>query len=420
MDSAIPGFYEMPLDGRLRAVKEFANLDDSEVALLKKECALDTELAELMIENVVGIAHLPVGIATYFKINGKDVLIPMALEEPSVVAAASHAAKLARPLGGFRARSTDPVMIGQVQLKGIDNIESAIAAIGQNTELIKSAANKKDSTLVKRGGGLVSVECRKLETERGQMLIVHLNIDVRDAMGANAVNTICECVAPVLEELTGGVANMKIISNLATKRMVAAQATWRKEDLGGELIEGMLDAYAFAKADPYRAATNNKGIMNGIDAVLIAAGNDFRAVESGAHSYAAITGQYKPLAHYSKDENGDLVGRIELPMAVGIVGGCTKTNPIARIALKVLGCRTANEFGEIAACAGLANNFAAVRALVKEGIQAGHMKLHAKNIAIIAGAEGDEVHTLAEQMVCEKLVSVSRAEELLKAMRNGG
>ncbi len=417
MESAIPGFYQMTLEERLKVVKEFACLDDNEVELLKKDSALDNEIAQIMIENVVGTMHLPVGIATYFLINGKDYLIPMAIEEPSVVAAASHAAKLARPAGGFRTQSTTPVMIGQIQLKQTDDMESAKTAILQNIENIKSMANKQDSTLVKRGGGLVSVECRDLATERGPMLVVHLNIDVRDAMGANAVNTMCECVAPYLEELTGGIACMKIISNLAVKRTVSAEACWRKEDLGEELIEGVLDAYAFAKADPYRAATNNKGIMNGIDAVLLAAGNDFRAVESGAHSYAALSGQYKPLAHYSKNEHGGLVGKIELPMAVGIVGGSTKTNPIARIALKILGVQSANELGEIAGCVGLANNFAAVRAIVKEGIQHGHMKLHAKNIAIIAGAHGDEVHQLAERIIREKMVSVSRAEELLKEMR---
>ncbi len=418
MHSSIAGFYEMSLEERLKILKEFAGLDDSDLALLKKDGALDNEIAQIMIENVIGTAHLPVGIATYFMINGKDYMIPMAIEEPSVVAAASHAAKLSRLSGGFHAQSTDPVMIGQVQIKNVPDMDAAIKNIAENVENIKSIANKQDSTLVKRGGGLVSVECRKLATERGPMLIIHLNIDVRDAMGANAVNTMCECAAPYLEELTGGTAPMKIISNLATKRIVTAETVWKKEDLGGDVVEGILDAYAFARADPYRAATNNKGIMNGIDAVLIATGNDFRAVESGAHSYASISGKYQPLAHYSKNERGDLVGRIEMPMAVGIVGGCTKTNPIARVSLKILGCQTANELGEIVACVGLANNFAAIRAIVKEGIQRGHMKLHAKNIAVIAGAAGDEVHLIADRMINEKLVSVSRAEELLKEVRN--
>ncbi len=418
MQSSIPGFYEMSLDERLELVKKFAGLEDDEIKALKKDGALENDIAQIMIENVIGTAHLPLGLATYFLINGKDYLIPMAIEEPSVVAAASHAAKLARATGGFKTSSTAPIMIGQIQMKNVPDIDTAEKKIMENIDAIKAIAHKQDSTLIKKGGGLVSMECRKLDTERGKMLVVHLNIDVRDAMGANAVNTMCECVSPYLEEITGGITGMKIISNLATKRTVTAESIWKKEDLGDEVIEGILDAYAFAKADPYRAATNNKGIMNGIDAVLIAAGNDFRAVESGAHSYACISGHYQPLAHYSKNSDGDLVGKIELPMAVGIVGGSTKTNPIARISLKILGVQSSNELGEIAACVGLANNFAAVRAIVKEGINRGHMKLHAKNIAIIAGAEGDEIHNIAERMIKEKFVSVSRAEELLKEARN--
>ena len=412
-----PKFYDLSMDERLEIIRKAAGLEKEEIEALKKEGALENEIAQIMIENVIGTAHLPLGIATNFVINGREYFIPMALEEPSVIAAASHAAKLCNPKG-FRASSMQPIMIGQIQMKNIKDMKAARQAIMENIDAIKARANKQDSMLVKRGGGLTGIECRELETERGEMLIVHLLIDVRDAMGANAVNTICECVAPYLEELTDGTALMKIISNLAVKRMVRAEAVWKKEDLGEDLIEGMLDAYAFADADPYRAATNNKGIMNGIDAVLIAAGNDFRAVESGAHSYAAISGQYKPLVRYEKNEKGDLVGEIEMPMAVGIVGGSTKTNPVARIVLKILGVQSANELGEIAACVGLANNFAAVRAMVKEGINKGHMKLHAKNIAVIAGAEGDEIHAIAERMIKEKLVSVSRAEEILREMRN--
>jgi len=414
MDSAIPRFYEMSLDERLSAVKKFACLEDSEIELLRKEGAMDNDVAEIMIENVVGTIHLPMGIATYFKINSKDYIIPMAIEEPSVVAAASHAAKLARESGGFFAKSTDPVMIGQIQLKGID-VKSAQLSINHHVEDIKALANNQDSTLVKRGGGLVSVECRPIHTERGDMLIVHLNIDVRDAMGANAVNTMCECTAPYIEEITGGTASMKIISNLALHRMVHAEAVWKSRDIGEDVIEAILDAYAFAKADPFRATTNNKGVMNGVDAVLIAAGNDFRAVEAGAHSYASMSGRYLPLAQFSKNKDGDLVGKIDMPMAVGIIGGSTKTNPIARIALKILNVKSANELGEVAACVGLANNFAAVRAMVKEGIQHGHMKLHSKNIAIIAGAAGDDIHKVSEQMIKEKNVSVSRAQEILSA-----
>ncbi len=409
-------FYELSMDERIAIIQKAAGLEDEEANLLKKECALENDIAQIMIENVVGTAHLPLGIAANFLINDKEYYIPMAIEEPSVVAAASHAAKLSKPKG-FTARSTEPIMIGQIQMKDITDRKKATRAIMDNIENIKAMANKQDSILIKRGGGLMDIECRELETERGPMLIVHFLIDVRDAMGANAVNTMCECTSPYLEELTGGIAQMKIISNLAVKRMVTAEATWLAKDIGKDIIEGILDAYAFAKADPYRAATNNKGIMNGVDAVLIAAGNDFRAVEAGAHAYAAMSGQYRPIAHYRKNSDGDLVGWIEMPMAVGIVGGSTKTNPIARVVLKILGAQSASELGEIAACVGLANNFAALRAMVKEGINKGHMKLHAKNIAIIAGAEGDEIHSVADKMVEEKTVSVSRAEEILKGIR---
>lgn len=414
MESSIPRFYEMSLNERLEIVKEFAGLEDSDVDVLRKEGAMDNDIAEIMIENVIGTIHLPLGVATYFLVNGKDYLIPMAIEEPSVVAAASNAAKFARTAGGFKTRSTTPVMIGQIQLKHVKNAETAKRLIEENIETIKFLANKEDSTLVKRGGGLISVDCRSLKTERDDMLIVHLNIDVRDAMGANAVNTICESIAPYLESLVGGIASLKIISNLAVHRIVEAEAVWKKEEIGEEVIEGILDAYAFAKADPYRAVTNNKGIMNGIDAILIATGNDFRAVESGAHSYAGIDGSYKPLAHFYKNEKGDLVGKLKMPMAVGIVGGSTKTNPVARVVLKIINPQTANELGEVVACVGLANNFAAMRAMVTEGIQKGHMKLHAKNITIIAGATGNEIHKVAEQMISEKNVSVSRASEIIK------
>jgi hydroxymethylglutaryl-CoA reductase len=408
-------FFEMPLDERIKLIAKHAGLEKEETELLKKECSLENDIAEIMIENAIGTAHLPLGIATNFQINGKEYYIPMAIEEPSVVAAASHAAKLARPLGGFSAQSTEPVMIGQIQVTNVPDMKKATSNILSHIEEIKVISNKQDSILIKRGGGLKDIECREIHTSRGPMLIVHLMIDVRDAMGANAVNTMCECVSPYIEELTSGKVSMKIISNLAIKRMASAKAVWRKEDLGEDLIEGILDAYAFAEADPFRATTNNKGIMNGIDAVLIAAGNDFRAVEAGAHSYASISGKYKPLASYKKNSNGDLEGSIEMPMAVGIVGGSTKTNPIARIVLKILGVQSANELGKIAVCVGLANNFAAIRAIVKEGIQKGHMKLHAKNIAVIAGAEGCQIHDVADQMISENCVSVSRAEEILKS-----
>jgi hydroxymethylglutaryl-CoA reductase len=415
--SDISGFYKLPVKDRIKIVREFAQLTDDEVKILEHNSALGIETADIMIENVISTTQLPVGIATHFKINDVDRLVPMAIEETSVVAAASHAAKLARPAGGFRASSDESIMIGQIQLMGIKNISRAKNEIKKRFGEIKKFANGADSTIVKLGGGLKDVEVRELTTERGKMLVVHLLIDVRDAMGANVVNTYCETVAPYIEKISGGRAVIKIISNLAVHRLARARAVWKKEILGEELIEGMLDAYALAKNDPFRAATHNKGIMNAIDAVIIATGNDWRAIESGAHAFAAMNGQYGPLTRYEKDKHGDLVGYIELPMAVGIVGGATKIHPVSRLMLKILGIKSAAELGQIAACVGLANNFAAMRAIVKEGIRRGHMELHATNIAHMAGAHGKEIELVANRLIQENNISYSRAKELIKIVR---
>ncbi|RLE28859.1 hydroxymethylglutaryl-CoA reductase, degradative [Candidatus Acetothermia bacterium] len=415
--SDISGFYKLPIEERLRLLKDFAGLTDEEVNILKKTGALELDSANRMIENVVGTTELPLGIATNFLINGKDYLIPMAIEEPSVVAAASYAAKLARPKGGFNTNSTEPIMIGQIQLVSVNDIEKAAQEILNKKEEIIELANKQDPILIKFGGGVKDVEVRKINTKRGEMLVIHLLVDVRDAMGANAVNTMAEAVAPFLEEITGGKARLRIISNLADRRIARAKAIWSKDILGEELVEGILDAYAFAEADQYRCTTHNKGIMNGIDAVVIATGNDFRAVEAGAHSYAARNGRYQSLTKYYKNEDGDLVGEIELPVAVGTVGGATRTHPIAKIALKILGVKTAKELGEIIAAVGLAQNFAALRALASEGIQRGHMELHATNIAVLAGAKGDEIDEVAEQMIKEGNINVQRAKEILEEMK---
>lgn len=413
MKSDISGFYELTVEERLAIVKKSCSLTDDETDVLKKTGCLSLSTSDRMIENVIGTIELPLGIATNFVINGHDVLVPMAIEEPSVVAAASNAAKLARP-GGFRTKSDKPIMIGQIQLMDA-NQDSKTKILMTKTKIIE-VANSKDSILVKLGGGLKDVEVRELESNRGKMLIVHLLVNVMDAMGANAVNTMCESVAPLLEELTGGRSVLKIISNLAVHRLVYAEAVWKKEVLGEGLIEGILDAYEFALVDQFRCATHNKGIMNGIDAVLMATGNDFRAAEAGAHAFAALGG-YKPLTEYYKDDQGNLVGKIKLPMVTGIVGGTTNSNPIAKISLKILGVKHANELGEIAACVGLANNLAAMRAMVKEGIQMGHMKLHANNIAIVAGATHDEVPQITQIMLSENKISVARAAELLKELR---
>ena len=410
--SAIEGFYKKSLEERIKTVKEISKLDDKDVENLKKTGALDLLTAEKMIENVIGTFQLPMSIAVNFLINEKDYLIPMVLEEPSVVAAASNAAKLCRP-EGFKTESTEPIMIGQIQIFAED-LQKAEEKIRENKKKIFDFVNSKDSSVIKLGGGLKDIEYKKIEAEK-KMLIVNLLIDVRDSMGANFVNTICEEVSPLLEQITGGESRLRILSNLCDRRIAKATAIWKKEVVGDDVVEGILDAYLFAKNDVYRSTTHNKGIMNGIDAVCLATGNDFRALEAGAHSYASIGG-YKPLTKYWKNKNGDLVGEIEIPLAVGIVGGSTKTNPIVGIALKILGIKTAKELAEIMAAVGLANNFAALRALSTEGIQRGHMKLHAKNVAVAAGAKGETIEKIAQQMIKEKKISETRAREILKKL----
>lgn len=414
--SDISGFHKLPVDERLKKVREFAGLTKEEEALLKKTGALGLDSANRMIENVIGTTQFPFGIATNFLINGKDYLIPMAIEEPSVVAAASYSAKLARPAGGFRTSSTDPVMIGQIQLLTDKPEEAGKKILSRKQELL-DLANSRDSMLIKLGGGARDLLTRVIKTPEGKMLIVHLLVDVRDAMGANAVNTMAELISPRIEELTGGKVRLKIISNFADRRLARAEAVWKKDVLGEDTIDGILSAYHFAEADQYRCTTHNKGIMNGIDAVVIATGNDFRAIEAGAHSYAARNGRYEPLTKYRKNKDGDLVGTIELPMALGLVGGATRTHPIARIAIKILGVKTAQELGEVIAAVGLAQNFAAIRALAAEGIQKGHLKLHAKNFAVMAGAKDSLIDEIAKKMIEEGNISYVRATEILEEFR---
>jgi len=418
MTSSISKFYEKSLDERLEILQEFAKLEPGEVNSLKKYAALDFDTANRMVENVIGTTQLPVGIATNFIVNGKEVLVPMALEEPSVVAAASKAAGNARASGGFQVKADEPVMIGQIQLINIKDLNLAARSINEKKKEILDLANSKDPTLVSFGGGAKDLETRILTHNGKQMLVVHLYVDVRDAMGANAVNTMAEAIATMLEEISGGKVCLRILSNLATRRLVKAKAVWKKDEIGEDAVEGVINAYSLAAADPYRAATHNKGIMNGIDAVVIATGNDWRAVEAGAHAYACLDGRYKPLTKYYKDRNGDLVGEIELPMAVGLVGGATKTHPIAKIAVKILGVKTSKELAEIIAAVGLAQNFAALRALSTEGIQKGHMRLHSRNIAVTAGAVDDEIEAVAKIISDEKKINVARAKEVLDELRN--
>lgn len=420
--SEISGFYKKSAEDRWKIVQEFGGLSDDEVRTLGNTGALKFDQVDRMIENVVGTIPVPLGIAVNFLINGKDYLVPMAIEEPSVVAAASNAARMARPKGGFAASTSGPIMIGQIQLTHVPDPHSARLAVLHAREEILRRANEKDPILVKLGGGATDVEVRVIATHRGPMVITHLVVDTRDAMGANAVNTMAEAVAPHLEEITGGRVYLRIISNLAVKRLARARVVLASDAIGGpEVVEGVLEAYAFAEADPFRCATHNKGIMNGIDAVVIATGNDFRAIEAGAHTYAAWKGGgYHSLTTWEKNSAGDLVGTIELPLALGLVGGATAVHPTARACVKLLGVKTAQELAEVIASVGLAQNFAALRALATEGIQRGHMGLHARNIAATVGAMGEEIDRVAEVLVQERRVRMDRAKEVLDAIRKSG
>lgn len=415
--SEYSGFYNLTVPERIKIIKEFAGLTEDEAGILKRPSALGFDVANRMVENVVGVMPVPMGVAVNFLINGRDVVVPMAIEEPSVIAAASHAAKIARPTGGFHATTTDPVMIGQVQIVGVGDVNRARFEILARKEEILKLANAQDPVLISMGGGARDVEVRIIETFRGKMVIAELFVDCRDAMGANAVNTMVEAVAPMMEKISEGHVCLRIISNLAVKRLARVKAVFPKEALGGDtVVDGIVNAYAFAAADPFRCATHNKGIMNGVSAVVLATGNDTRAIEAGAHAYAARSGHYTSLTTWEKTSHGDLVGTLEMPMAVGIVGGATATNPVAKLAVKILGVKTARALAEIIVSVGLAQNLAALRALVAEGIQRGHMSLHARNVAINAGATGELVDEVAAQMVAERKVRVDRAKEILEGL----
>ena len=414
--SVVSGFYKLPIEKRREFVQKFVDLTPEDMQAFSS--GLDLTTADRMIENVLGIFEIPLGVAVNFRINGKDYLLPMAIEESSVVAAASNAAKIARIKGGFSATCSEPLMIGQLQLLQIKDVVTAAEEIIKHKEQLLMLANAQDKILVGLGGGAKDLEVRILEGPSGKMIVTHLVVDVRDAMGANAVNTMCEALAPLLEEITGGKVRLKILTNLADKRLVKATAVFDKEKMGGDaVVDAFLESYILASIDPYRAATHNKGIMNGIDALIIATGNDFRAIEAGAHAYAARNGQYSSLTCYSKNEHGDLVGEIELPMAVGVVGGAANMHPKAKLCRKILGVQTAKELAMVVGSLGLAQNFAAVFALSTVGIQKGHMSLHAKNIAVMAGAHGDEIDKIADQLVHDGKVKLDYAKELLEKMR---
>ena len=418
--SRIPGFYNLSLQQRLDELLQRGQLEEQDIAALSGRAGLTTEQADHMIENVVGLHALPLGVALNFIVNRREVLIPMAIEEPSVVAGASFMAKLARSTGGFSAQAGLPEMIGQIQLLCLTNLVSAQRTILEHkAELLEEIAGL-DPVLARLGGGPRDLEVRLFEDSAiGPFLVVHLIYDVRDAMGANAVNTAVEHLAPRLEAITGGKAHLRILTNLADRRLARAQCTIPLSELAfGEysaedVRDGILAAWAFAAVDPYRAATHNKGIMNGVDPVVIATGNDWRAIEAGAHAYAARSGHYTALSTWGQDDLGNLTGSLEMPMAVGIVGGATQVHPVARAALKLMGVTTAGELAEVIVSVGLAQNLAALRALATEGIQRGHMGLHARQVAIAAGADGEQIERLAAQLVAEKTVRVDRAREIL-------
>lgn len=419
--SEVPGFYKKKPSERLEYVKNFANLSDEETAAIGGYGALGEETANRMIENVVGTFPLPLGIAANFMVNKKEYMVPMAVEEPSVVAAATHMAKGTRNTGGIKAESDDPVMIGQIQLVNLDDPFAAKDKINAKRDEIINLANEQDPILVKFGGGCKDIEVRVLDSDTGPMVITHLLVDCRDAMGANAVNTMAEAVAPRLETITGGRVYLRIISNLAIYRKTRAKAVWPAEFLGGEeVVDGIIEAFAFACADPFRVATHNKGIMNGIDPVVIATGNDWRAIESGAHTYGQWKEGHDSFTNWKKRKDGDLEGTIEIPMAVGLVGGATATHPTAKACVKILDVKIpggASELSQVICAVGLCQNLGALRALASEGIQRGHMGLHARNLAVQAGAKNEEIDKVAEMLKRSGTVRADVAEKLLSEIR---
>lgn len=420
--SQIAQFYKRTLEERRESISQWINQTNNLESIL--ESGLDTQQADHMIENVIGIYGLPLGVATNFLINNHDYLIPMVIEEPSVVAAASNAAKLFRSGGGFFTSSDEPIMIGQIQVLDVPNIEIAIAQMKDAKATLIEKANITAGSILKRGGGARDLQVRTIHSDDlGTMLIVHLLFDTRDAMGANAVNTAVEFIGHDIAELTQGRVHLKILSNLSDERkaraegIVSARALDREDMKGEDVVRAIVEAGIFAELDPYRATTHNKGIMNGIDAIVIATGNDWRAIEAGAHAFAARSGSYTSLTRWRQNENGDLHGTIELPMAVGIVGGATRVHPVAKLSLDILGVESARELGEIIAAVGLAQNFAAIRALATEGIQHGHMRMHAKQLAVAAGATAEIVAEVVETLIQENNIRLERAKALVQQIQ---
>ncbi|MGM1017903.1 MAG: hydroxymethylglutaryl-CoA reductase, degradative [Actinomycetota bacterium] len=416
--SRIQGLRDHTPDERLELVATGAGVDVDTLSAFRPDAGLGLAQADHMIENVVGLLSIPVGVAANFTVDGVDRLIPMATEEPSVVAAASNAARMARAHGGFRTSYTGDVMIAQIQvLDAVDPHATRMRLLEARDELL-ALANEQDPVLVSFGGGAIDLSVRVLPTRAGTQVIAHLHVDVRDAMGANAVNTMAEAIAPRIAEVAEARTLLRILTNKAELRVTRARAVFDRELLGGEqVVDDIVAASAFAEADPYRAATHNKGIMNGITAVVLATGNDTRAVEAGCHSHAARDGRYAALSQFEKNAGGDLVGTLEVPLAVGLVGGATRAHPTAQAAVRLLGVDTARELAAVIAAVGLAQNLAACRALASEGIQRGHMTLHARTIAASAGASVDEIGAVAERIVAERRIRVEYAREVLAEIR---
>jgi len=419
-DSSISKFFEKSRKDRLEIIANFAQLSNDEINVLQNENGgISFDKADKMVENAIGTFSLPLGIATNFKINGKDYLIPMVIEEPSVIAAASKGAKISRIKGGFEVSMTESYSIGQVQILDVVDISSAVLQIKHSSSEILQLANSKSNTLSKMGKGAKEISCKEIDTPSGKMLIVELLIDVGDAMGANVTNTMCEAISPLIEKITGGRALLRILSNYSTRRIAKAKAVFEKEAVGGEnIVDNIIMAFEFADNDVYRAVTHNKGIMNGIIAVANAVGQDSRAIEAAANAYAAKSGQYRSLSKWSKDDEGNLVGILEIPLSVGIVGGIVNVHPVAKICTKILGVTSAQELACVIIATGLAQNYSAIRALSTEGIQKGHMRLHARNLAAAAGATPDQIDKIVQKMIEEKTISLDKAKKILFNFNN--
>jgi hydroxymethylglutaryl-CoA reductase len=414
LDSTFSRFFEKNRNERLDIVSKFANLTKEERKILESSGGIGFDQADKMVENAIGTFSFPLGVATNFVVNKKEYLVPMVIEEPSVIAAASKAAKIAKIHGGFTMYNDESYSIGQIQLLNVD-VKEVTSKILQHSGEILDLANSKSMTLSKIGKGAKEVSCKEITTDSGPMLIVELLIDVGDAMGANVTNTMCEGVAPLIEKITGGKTLLKILSNYSTRRLVSGTAVFDKQELGGDdIVDNIILAYQFADNDEYRAVTHNKGIMNGIIAVANATGQDTRAIEAAAHAYAAKTGKYRSLTQWSKNSDGNLIGKIEVPLSVGIVGGIINVHPTAKVCTKILQIQSASELACVIVAVGLAQNLSAIRALASEGIQKGHMKLHARNIASAAGAKPDQIDEIAEKMAREGKISINRAKELLE------